>query len=552
MSSNSQFLLLDKNEYDGLRDATLSINAQNNQADQFSYAENMTFSGRAAALIKTELIDTNDLTKFLVVEFFDGCCNTQTPFFRGRFGINNISFCIDQRTQTVCDYRVNLQSSMAIDAFVACLKNKTVAQTVPFENTHYIRARVENRPFGLQMVVLIMVSLIKLTFAPLLTILRLTGLRGIVRLLDNFVIPAHNLTGFFIVDALRDACTACGGGFVADTDLFGGQLEKLFRIDTPNRPNGTSEQSNRKAWFLNAPNITILELLDSLNNANVAYTIGDAVDTNGQITPNVLRLHKKTDTPTGDWIDTTARAGDIVSICLDGTDAPIYAGLNVEYQLDGVEKHGDELKRMFERLLDFNTPVNPLLRGIETRTIPYALLRSFADNYGGSAIMEFQAIANTNSISNFFLGLNFYERVAMISQDTFIIPKLAIVQTRPTRRNAELFLQNAVGYSSIQTTGGNQDFIHDYQLGLQMHKPRQNTIKTLFTTQFETDNPRNTALNVPFDFTIIMQSSCADIANFIKSNQRLVFAYNNQIRTGRVNTVEINLYNGQMTIKGTC
>lgn len=553
-------LLLNENEYDGLDNAQLTFAASNGQTPQTTYVSNLTLLGRAADAIKSELLATNDISKYLIVKFYDDCCTLPNgaPFlvFVGRFSIQDIEFEVDTTTFETCAFVVNLTSAAQTDEFTTCLRNTFVPDLVPYEKTHYFKANVELRPSAMQNMLFVLYYTVKIPLFALLSVVR--GIIALLRLtnalpnnnflnaIDTFPLPQHNQIGFGVVDAVTRACAACGGGLNYDAALFGGQFDKLYRIDSAFQPNGSTVASMRKGWQINRPNISVVELLDSFQNCNVVWDV--------RINAGVPTLHinqKKRAANTA-WLDVSMRANDLVSIDMIGNDKTQYAGRLIEYQTDGIEKHGDSLKRHFDKLVDFNTPANPLRKGIETITIPYALARCFADEYD-TANFGLESAANVYQDTIGLIAPLYYDRKAlMLSADTYNVPKLVIADGTNSYMS-QLYPFVTHGYTITKRDG---NIANAYQWALQLNRaqplPAIAYLTSMYDSQFVNDEPTNTALYAPFDFVIVMAFNCDDLLTANQSNKIIIFPFNGAMRYGTIDTVDFDLKTGQMTIKGNC
>ena len=555
-TANGQILLLNETEYNGLDNAQLSFAVANGQTAQTTFVSNLELFGRAAQMVKDELLAANDISKYIIIKFFDDCCTSANGgaalVFVGRFCIQDLEFEVDNETLETCAFKVNISSAMPTDEFTTCLKNTIIPILVPYEKTHYFKANVELRPYATQTMLFALYYLIKVPLFVLMSVVRaivaLLRMSNVIHndnflnTLDTFALPQHNQIGFGIIDTINRACVACNGALSYDAALFGGQIDKLYRIDSAFAANGSSLDSMRKGWKLNAPNITIIDLLDSFASANMVWDV--------RITNNLATLHlnQKTHANNTHWLDVTTRPNDLVSMELVGNDKTQIAGRLIEYQSDGMEKHGDTLKRYFDRIIDFNTPANPLRKGIETITIPYTLARSFADEYDalGSAANDYQNTIGT------IAPLYYDRRALMLANDTYLVPKL-VVADGTGAYNTQLYPFITNGSMVLASDG---TYKNPYQWSLQLHQARNtgapSHLFSLYDSQFANDEPSQTTLYSPFTFTIVMQFGCNDIATLHQSNKIIRFFENGRARAGVIDTVDFDLKTGQMTIKGNC
>ena len=545
---------LSESDFDGLADAVLTIQNTDNTTLGYSFGSSVRLRGAAFQIIKSELLDAaNPFDKSVEIAFYDQCCesnNAPNRFFVGRIAYTDLELCTGT-DGSICEVTCSFKDATPRAQNVDCLRSWIISKegllpngqrvVIPaYEMPYYVEARPKANTV-LIIILAAVLNRILSVFAVIQFILNLFGgrglLDGITQVFNRWLFPERAHIAVYVQTYLQNACVACG--MQLESTLFTtGHLHRIMRVDAANIESD-DETNVGRAWDLNRPLINTIELLDSFAALNVAYRI---TDTSLIVEHNTFFEQQAT---TNIWIDATQRT--INSLCVQGTGERPLAGRIYQYSADGSERVGMELQKPFSRVANYNVPTNPLMAGIETVTIPYALARSLNDGYEKGV---FRAIQSSQFLQ-LLTGINLKADRVILSNGTFLTPKLfeATTSTIPggyyNASNIRVPLTNSVSYLNTE----NQQV--SYQIALQLCTLQNQTLpfKTAYDALLVSSDPRGTS-KPQMNFTLEIDFNCNDLLDIANTTKYITFPYNGQIVTGIVETIEVNFTNHFFTIKG--
>lgn len=520
-----------------------------------AYSNTLSFSGAAYSHIISTLIDSPTANSNSVeMRIFATCCKASdgSPLllFSGLVSRRDVSFCEFGNEQ--CSVAVTALDNSITAAKIRCVRDTIIhARVGPngVTSNGEEEGRVarlfayyeETRPYsfayftyfiGLYIVVLAATTLLVLDLLSRIVNFISFGAVPVISFSDNraailalFFKKRYRIAPF-INSYLQNACTLCQLSLRSPLFDVGGTFYNLTRLDAPIYEGGKTgfEEAGRYLTF-NRPNITFAQFFASFRELNIGYAVTD--------TELVFdRLDRLQNTV---WIDFAARQNDIISLCYQPNDTVQPAGEVFKFADDGTDKVGNESNRLWSgNVVDYNTPTNPILSGIKQTTVQYGTAR-FIDDGGSSAIKD---ISETLLYSVVGLGANLVEKDALImSSGVCLVPKLLLWDGTSPFNNAKV---------KRYPNGG--AYAYNVPVWLNQNAPATFGVPTFFSETLAQTDPRN-ALSKSLNYTLVFNYSCDDLRS-IGYGKTIRISRNNTMVTGSIETIEIDLELGEITING--
>ena len=478
--------LLNTDEHSDLNQAELSLRRQDETGKPArSVAQEITFYGEAYQLIYETLILAPDARdRFLTVQIVDDCCNYE--WLSGRITAETIEWC-----EQACSVSATVLAYDPESAGMECLRSTLISDDFAGFRSRvhpFVRYCIEMRPALLQDLVLIFAFLFNFTllmFYPLVTLLTLVI--ALLNVVIGFIpcgeaceeiddaLDVNLLTEYgnfidrinaliigcgrgqispFVRDYLQNVCDKCG--LSADSSVH----SILFHPSSPYYPTmyfyapvhsgsfdyvisggGLDVQTVQDYWEWNGPaesGFTLLESLKTVFNAdwrlegNVLY-----FEPQSRLPPVVLN-----------WDEIPP--DDRVELCYEytGETQPAYA--RFEYTLDAVDWVGNEAKRRFNEIKDYNNPdYSPNRKGEKQYFFPFGMARFREDGIDRDVLSDYRSFP--------FIGPRIsvdYDRLLLLPVGVAFQPKLLIWDGVSDFNSAKVL--------RYPRSGGGYDYNRDY------------------------------------------------------------------------------------------
>jgi hypothetical protein len=539
--------LVEDRDVSGIEDARLTLD-QNNEDGVLavSFGSEFVFTGAAYSYVISRLVDSPTATTNSIRLRVDATCCTNTDgspltVFEGLVSRGEISWC--EKGLDRCIVNVSALENSAESLAINCLKNTIIhsrrgqnGASSSGENegrtARYVGYYDETRPYSFAYLTLL-AALYLLTITATIRLIIVVATLGTVSFNDStrFILAIFAKKRYhkapFISSYLANACKLCGLQLRAPLFQAGGAYYNLMRLDAPFAEGGTTIVKAETAWRkFNRPNISFAEFLGSFRDLNLTY----AVAGNTLIFDRIDRVQSQL------WIDFSTNERTIYEQCYEADDKVQPALELFEYTNDGTDKIGNEANRLWSgEVVDYNTPFNPILTGVKRTTIPYGTAR-FIEDGDTSALSD---IVNSPLYSVSTFGANSIDKKAMLmSAGTCVAPKLLMWDGISPAANGHVLRQATVSgnyaYSvpswlnqSALPTFGTAGF---YDNLLAISDPRRNLKKNLV-------------------FRVRFKYLCEDLRT-IGYGQFVRIQRGSQIVRGDVQSIEIDLNNGEITVTG--
>lgn len=522
-----------------------------------AFTNNLALSGAAYAYIINKLINSPTGGADSIELRVDAtCCKDQNGaplvLFTGLFSRADIAYC--ELGNQNCEVSISALDSRAAASKLDCIRNTIIHAREGLrgevsDGVDEGRRAVffgyydETRPYSgafLNLFLALYLIVLSTTILALITaisyIVALLSLGSIqpISLSDSrqFILGIALKKRFhkavLINSYLQNACKLCGLQLRAPLFEAGGDYYNLTRLDAPFAEGGKTVLETEGNWLdFNRPNLTFSQLFATFAPLNIGYVVTDTE----LIFDRIDRLQGNI------WLDLTTRQSDILEQCYDPTDEARPAGEIFRFIEDVSDKVGNESNRLWSgQIVDYNTPFNPILKGIKQTLIDYGSARFVSDG-GASAVRDIQ--------SNFiwplatFSSPNLVENdLLLLSQGTASAPKLLIWDGASDVEDARVLRQAA---------GGG---VYRYNLPAWLNQNTQGSfgVAGFYDNLLYISDPRLT-VKKNFAFRVRFSYICEDIRT-IGYGKGIRLLVNNQPTRGDIDTVEIDLEAGEITITG--
>lgn len=538
---------VDKSEYNGTKGVRITID-QSNGGRRTSFGGQLVLYGTAKKYILDKLFfGANPQTDYVTIKLFDECCKDSTgaplQIYTGKTTQRDISVS-EAYGKSDCGVSCSIvDDSQAGEKFL-CLQNTIIHANssidggiTSFGAAEFRRAPAfmyyeETRPRSFSAALIKLLLIFITIYRPLLIVIGfatfgLVDVDAIYRSLVEVVFKARYHVSPYVHSYLFNVCKLCG--LTLQSSLFDPYkpLHNMTRLDAPFSEGGRDYQEAGVFWAsLNRPNITAVQFLETFKELNIGY----------RVTDTHLLVERKDNLAGGVWIDFVTRGTDsILELTYESGDDAQPAGEIFSYAEDQSDKVGNEAVRaMSGRIVDYNTPFNPTLRGIRQTTLQYAATR-FVDDRPYTGQVSVLGNEVDSGYINFITGSEPIEKRAIISQTgMFSTPRLIMHDgvSPPERAMRETI--NGVPNGRLWL---GDDVLATYN------------IPALYDLLLRINDPRlNLQRNI--NYTLRFNFKCEDLRT-INSAQQIRFPFFDRGGVlGTVETIEIDLENREITVTG--
>lgn len=522
-----------------------------------TFANELAFSGAAYAYIINKLIRSpTGAVDNIAIRIEATCCKDSSGaplvLFRGLFSRADLAYC--EGGNNTCEVSVSALDSSPAASKLDCIRNTIIhARTGQNGQTsngvdegrravffgYYDEPRPYSSAFlGLfsALYLIVISTTILLVLDAITRILNFITFGGVpvISLTDSrqfilgLVLKKRYQKAVLINSYLQNACKLCGLQLRAPLFEAGGAYYNLTRLDAPYSEGGRTILETEGNWInFNRPNITFAQLFATFAPLNIGYVVTDTE----LIFDRIDRLQ-------GDiWLDLTTRGNDILEQCYDPSDTNPPAGEIFRFAEDGSDKVGNEFIRLWSGdIVDYNTPFNPILKGIKQTNLEYGAARFVLDG-GVSAVRDIQVnfiwplatLGSPNLVDN---------RLMLISQGTATAPKLLLWDEASQIEDATV--------QRRASTGGN--YLYNIPAWLNQNTQGSFGVTGFYDNLLAISDPRRT-LRKNFAFRVRFSYICEDLRT-IGYGKGIKLVVDGQAVRADVDTVEIDLEKGEITITG--
>lgn len=500
--------LLNADEHSDLSDAEITLRRQDESGRPArNLAQEITFYGTAYQTIYDNLILAPDArNRFLEVVLREDCCENFV-WLTGRITADSIEWC-----EKACSVTGTVVSYASEDAGIECLRSTIVSDDFAgfrYRLHPFVRHCIEMRPALLQDLVLIFAFLFNFTlllFYPIVTLLTLVI--ALVNIIIT-VIPCgdaceeiENTLDVNLLDEYSEFITrinsliiGCGRGHISPfvRDYLQNVCDKCGLVPDPS--------SENILFYPSSPYYNTMYYYAPVHNGSFDYVIsggaldGDTIqdywEWNGvaesgftfleslkkvfnagwRLESNVLYFeHDATPPPVGlVWDDIPEDAR--IELCYEytGDVQPAYA--RFEYSLDAVDWVGNEAKRRFNDIVDYNSPdFSPNRKGERQVVFPFGMARFRDDGVERDVLSDYQSFPFIGSLIS-----SDFDKLLLLPVGVAFQPKLLIWDGISDFNNAKVM--------RVSRSGGGYDYNKDFFV-------QENTSDTLYDRFWASADPR--------------------------------------------------------------
>lgn len=520
-----------------------------------SYANTLTFSGAAYAYIMSVLIDAPTAnTNSIKLAVFATCCKeldgSPLRIFSGLISRGDIAFC--DNPNGACAVEVSALDNSAAAEKINCIRNTIIHARANNGITsngedesrpaRFVAYYDETRPYSyaylslflvFYLIVISTVILLVITAISVIVSLLSLGAVSPISLNDSrqalagLVLKKRFHKAPFVSSYLQNACTLCGLALRSPLFEAGGDYYNLMRLDAPYSEGGKTVLEAQGAWLnFNRPNITFAQFFATFKELNLLYSVTDTE----LIFDRADRLQNTV------WIDFSVGNREVLEFCFEPSDTVQPAGEIFKFADDGTDKIGNEANRLWSgQVVDYNTPFNPILGGIRQTTIQYGTARLVRDG-GESATYDITRNVIYQLAS---VGTNLIETDLMLmSTGTASVPKLLVWDGLTSRWDARVLRQ--------RLPSGN--YAYSIPSWLEQNTQGSFGVRGFYDNLLFISDPRR-SIKKNLAYRIRFTYLCEDVRN-IGYGKYIKLLRNGSVIDASVDTVEIDLFRGEMTITG--
>lgn len=283
-------------DFDGTDGARVTIEQRSGES-AISFANAITFFGDARAYILAKLVNgANPQIDFVTIAIYDNCCQDANGaaalVFIGRSTRADIEFC-DPEYNEDCGVTCTLSDASVAADKIKCVRDVLITQRNyngrssrgedSFRDAVDFGYYEETRPKSFMYIMLYLVTLLLVLYLPIIAIITLlsfglvdtsalyNGLLGVLLKKKKHRAP-------FIHSYLHNICTLCGLSLRSSLFNAGGNYHNLTRLDAglQEGEGALGGQTTQEIYrTFNSPNITLIELMRTLEPLNITYLVTD-------------------------------------------------------------------------------------------------------------------------------------------------------------------------------------------------------------------------------------------------------------------------------------
>ena len=542
------------NDFDGTESISFVYRNKTESGDSgYSFSPELTLTGNAYDYVYNEIINKpNPALESIQVLVYDTCClddnGNSRLLFTGLIEGSDVRWCVFPN----CYAQVTVIDNSSVGLAITCLKNIMPYDKVnrsdnlritsdgidEFRIAPYVNYCVDVKPDMVHEALMIMGIWFFILTTPILAILQffnfLSGVdANIFNDLGNLIVGCGKKHIAPYMDSyFRNMCKLCSLSYQSSLFDVGGYYHNSVRIDMNYKPGGRDITDIAYSHELNRPNLNGIQFLDTLKEWNIDW----------RILNNTLVIERKDFFNGGLWFDTELLDDDqLLSICIEPTEKKPYAFAEYNYPKDGVDNSGDEVAPNWsQRAIDWNVPINPVLRGLFTKTFTFSATQ-FRFDYNRNDI----APIDKRFYRSFYPVLNDTENdnAMFLEKGVANFPKLLDIG-----RTYDQDGYRYRGYGVVNFYENNNGlFTYNYKWQV-FENPLVDRNGTSYDTAYQRllciDDPRNTSIKIR-KFTLSVTADCnllrgLSIDKFVRT----------PIGDGDIEEITYDVTNNSLTITG--
>jgi len=345
-------------------------------------------------------------------------------------------------------------------------------------------------------------------------------------------------------DYINNVCTICGvSSFVSS--VLNNTANEYYNLLYWNAPSKKGDRTPANYIWDNRPTKTGTEFLDDLG---LAFNSKWFVKNGQLIFENEYYWQNQ---PV--FFDTTANPDAILERpCYKMSESQSYAGIKVEYQIDGSDWVGNEAIAWYKHNVNYNQlhGYHPTWKDVNNKQLPFGAVRFRNDLFELDILSFWGTIGFVNTI--YGNALSSSSDYMLTNNGTGSLPKLLIWDTYNTPwNNARIkdYGSNLGRNYPMQLRESSTDHRYSSSDPVPHHPQPHDLIGNLFDFH-KLDDPYINPYQL-FDFTVTARLDCAHFGT--ASVRQLVLLrphLDGQVMQGRIDRIEFNLSSRQMIISG--
>jgi hypothetical protein len=546
--------LMNLNDFDGTESISFVYRNKTESGDSgYSFSPELTLTGNAYDYVYNEIINKpNPALESIQVLVYDTCClddnGNSRLLFTGLIEGSDVRWCVFPN----CYAQVTVIDNSSVGLAITCLKN-----IMPYDNANrsgnirnntrgideyriapYIYYCDDVKPDFTHEALMIMGIWFFILTTPILAILQffnfLSGVdSNIFNDLGNLIVGCGKKHIAPYMDSyFKNMCKLCYLSYQSSLFDVGGYYHDTVRVDMAYKPGSQNDRDVAYANQLNQPNLNGIQFLDTLKEWNIDW----------RITNNTLVIERKDFFNGGLWFDTELLDDDqLLSICIEPSEKKPYAFAEYNYPKDGVDNSGDEVAPNWsQRAIDWNVPINPVLRGLFTKNFTFSASQFRFDNNRIDV-----APIDKRFYRSFYPTLNDTQNdnAMLLEKGVANFPKLLDIG-RTYDQNGFIYR----GYGVVNFYENNNGlFTYNYKWQV-FENPLVDRNGTSYDTAYQRllciDDPRNTSIKIR-KFTLSVTADCnllrgLSIDKFVRT----------PIGDGDIEEITYDVTNNSLTITG--
>lgn len=556
---------------DGLAAASYVMARAGENEEPNSMTGNLTLRKEAFDLVYEKIVCAEyPKLAHVEIEVFSNCCKeggADLRLFVGRINGSDVKWCHNE-----CSIEVSVEDASEDAVALTCLKNTLIWDRQNFDGSitsngedefrraPYVTYCMELRPKILQEFLLLVGMIFIQVIRPIVFIVALivTVINAIINAVNTLPTVDINEIDFdgnedtnafeemnafinlitdaivscgrkhkspFIHSYLMNICKLCNLTLSSEHYDVGAYYHNAMRMDAQNFEKGQRQaQDIEDTYIQNRPNLNGVQFLDTLKDFNSKWYIQNGV---------LYETHETTDTGNRWFAFDQIDSKYIESLCFEFDDSNSFAYGVYEYQKDGTEEMGDEVRpEWVDTVIDWNTPPVDSLAGMYKKNLPYAAAQFRSDVFRPDvAAIDMPLYVN----SNVYVNLQNFQNVLLMNKGTTTAPKLLIWD----------------GISSIddarieRTPAGNGLFYYNERYHIKLNPINRDGAYQIF---FFNDDPRF-ANREEVIFELILNLPC-ELITEAAIDTTIELPYKDEQREGVVDRINISPSSKTITING--
>lgn len=358
----------------------------------------------------------------------------------------------------------------------------------------------------------------------------------------------------YVRDYIKNVCQICGG-LVFESSILNSPASFYYNTVLLSAPveRGRDKDSNDRRLI---PDNLPVETLETL----MRDYLKPMFNADYRIVGNKLVFERKDyffGGPT--WVDSEDLLNNNLivddQVCYSWQDKPRYAYGRFEYQLDGMDMIGNEIKNTWNEIVEWNNPYDPTRSGVKEVILNSSPARFRGDSYTRLYGAGTVSSGYFSSMFDFYASQGFFNTVyggalsrfrdsLLISNHTFANYKFLIYNNQVGGKVRNFYSDGECGYSPTTDPGQRQNYPFWF-----VDKNVYPTSKNNLYADFHYIDDPKLAGSTQFDFRFTYKFDCGNLADFsFDKSVRLIKG--GVAVSGQINEIQIDFNNRTMLVIG--